>query len=102
MTGEITLRGKVLPIGGLKEKALGAHRAGIRRIIFPKRNEIELDEVPEQLKEEMTFIPVEHVDEVLAEALVPAIEPGGATKRGTRSSAKRSPATRARKAAASA
>jgi ATP-dependent Lon protease len=102
MTGEITLRGKVLPIGGLKEKALGAHRAGIRRIIFPKRNEIELDEVPEQLRDEMTFIPVEHVDEVLAEALVPAITPGKTSKRGARATPKRSPASRGRKAAASA
>ncbi|HEX3246782.1 MAG TPA: S16 family serine protease, partial [Chloroflexota bacterium] len=102
MTGEITLRGKVLPIGGLKEKALGAHRAGLRRIIFPKRNEIELDEVPEQLREEMTFIPVEHVDEVLREALGPAVEPRPVSKRGPRTTTKRPATQRGRKAAASA
>lgn len=95
MTGEITLRGKVLPIGGLKEKALGAHRAGIRRIIFPKRNEIELDEIPEQLRDEMTFLPVEHVDDVLREALVP-----NKSKRSTGRTKGATTATRVRKAAA--
>ncbi|MFN0071364.1 MAG: endopeptidase La [Chloroflexota bacterium] len=102
MTGEITLRGKVLPIGGLKEKALGAHRAGIRRIIFPKRNEIELDEVPQQLRDEMTFIPVEHVDEVLREALQPLIDPVAEPSGGAQSGTKRVPGARNRKAAASA
>ncbi len=76
MTGEITLRGKVLPIGGLKEKVLAAHRAGIRTVIIPKRNEADLDEIPEELRAEMRFVPVERVEEVLAEALrSQAIEP---------------------------
>ena len=101
MTGEITLRGKVLPIGGLKEKALGAHRAGIRRIIFPRRNEIELDEVPEQLREEMTFIPVDNVEEVLREAL-PASPLASDASEPSANSRKRTPARRSRRAAASA
>ncbi|MGI5836377.1 MAG: endopeptidase La [Chloroflexota bacterium] len=71
MTGEITLRGKVLPIGGLKEKILGAHRAGINTIILPKRNEGDLEDLPPELREKMEFVPVENVDEVLARALVP-------------------------------
>jgi ATP-dependent Lon protease len=69
MTGEITLRGRVLPIGGLKEKVLGAHRAGIRTIILPKRNEYDLDELPPELISEMKFTTVETVEEVLAAAL---------------------------------
>ena len=70
MTGEITLRGRVLPVGGLKEKVLAAHRAGIRTVILPKENERDLEEIPENVRAEMTFIPVEHVDEVLAVALL--------------------------------
>ncbi len=70
MTGEITLRGKVLPIGGLKEKILGAHRAGITTIILPKRNEGDLDDLPPELREKMEFVPVENVDEVLNRALL--------------------------------
>jgi ATP-dependent Lon protease len=69
MTGEITLRGKVLPVGGIKEKVLGAHRAGIRTIILPRRNEADLDELPEPLRAELTVHPVDSVDEVLALAL---------------------------------
>jgi ATP-dependent Lon protease len=69
MTGEITLRGRVLPIGGLKEKVLGAHRAGIRTIVLPKRNEHDLDELPPELMSVMKFVPVETVEEVLAAAL---------------------------------
>ncbi|WP_117170468.1 endopeptidase La [Paraliobacillus sediminis] len=70
MTGEITLRGRVLPIGGLKEKALSAHRAGITTIIIPKENEKDLDEIPKSVREELTFIPVQHLDTVLEHALV--------------------------------
>jgi len=70
MTGEITLLGKVLPIGGLKEKILGAHRAGITTIILPKKNEGDLEDLPPELREKMEFIPVESIDEVLAKALV--------------------------------
>jgi ATP-dependent Lon protease len=69
MTGEITLRGRVLPIGGIKEKALGAHRAGIRTIILPKRNLDDLDDLPREVFEDLTFVPVETLDEVLATAL---------------------------------
>jgi len=72
MTGEITLLGKVLPIGGLKEKVLGAHRAGITTIILPKRNEGDLEELPAELREQMEFVPVETIDQVLAKALLPA------------------------------
>ena len=70
MTGEITLRGRVLPIGGLKEKALGAMRAGIRKIIIPEKNRKELDEIPRQLKRRIKFLPVKHMDEVLSHALL--------------------------------
>src|SRR5438067_2522539 len=68
MTGEITLRGKVLPIGGVKEKVLAAHRAGIRRVLVPARNEADLDDIPRELREEMEIVLVESIDEVLKEA----------------------------------
>lgn len=70
MTGEVTLRGRVLPIGGLKEKALAAHRAGIRTILLPQDNEKDIIEIPESVRAEMTFIPVSHMDQVLEHALV--------------------------------
>ncbi|CAM3500987.1 endopeptidase La [Marinicrinis lubricantis] len=70
MTGEITLRGRVLPIGGLKEKSLAAHRAGIKKVLLPKENEKDLHELPESVSEHMTFVPVSHMDEVLEHALV--------------------------------
>jgi len=69
MTGEITLRGLVLPIGGLKEKSLAAMRAGITTVIIPKLNEKDLVDVPEEAKQKLKFVPVENVDEVLAVAL---------------------------------
>jgi ATP-dependent Lon protease len=69
MTGEITLRGNVLPIGGLKEKALAAHRGGIRRVMLPKENENDIEEIPATVRNELELIPVSHVDEVLFEAL---------------------------------
>jgi ATP-dependent Lon protease len=72
MTGEITLRGKVLPIGGLKEKALAAHRAGIKTIIIPKENERDLEEIPEKVKNDVSFRPVSRMDEVLEIALLEA------------------------------
>jgi len=71
MTGEITLRGKVLAIGGIKEKVLGARRAGINTIIMPKRNEKDLEDIPENVRQEMHFIFVETIDEVLEHALGP-------------------------------
>lgn len=70
MTGEITLRGKVLPIGGLKEKSLAAYREGIYTVIMPKANERDLDEIAPEVKAKMKFIPVETIDEVLKVALV--------------------------------
>ncbi|MFB0844266.1 endopeptidase La [Paenibacillus oleatilyticus] len=70
MTGEITLRGRVLPIGGLKEKAMAAHRAGIRTVLLPKDNAKDIEEIPESVRSELTFIPVSHMDEVLEHALV--------------------------------
>lgn len=70
MTGEITLRGRVLPIGGLKEKSLGAHRAGITTIIIPKDNERDIDDIPESIRQELTFKPVTSAEEVLNIALV--------------------------------
>ncbi|MCG7410181.1 endopeptidase La [Paenibacillus sp. ACRRX] len=70
MTGEITLRGRVLPIGGLKEKSLAAHRAGIRKVLFPHDNERDLQDVPESVRSELTFVPVQNLDEVLQHAIV--------------------------------
>jgi ATP-dependent Lon protease len=70
MTGEITLRGRVLPIGGLKEKTLSAHRAGLTKIIMPKDNEKDIEDIPESVRNDLTFVPVSHLDEVLQHALV--------------------------------
>lgn len=70
MTGEITLRGRVLPIGGLKEKSLGAHRAGLSKIILPKDNVKDIDDIPESVRNDLEFVPVSHVDEVLQHALL--------------------------------
>ncbi|HEX6592975.1 MAG TPA: endopeptidase La [Bacillota bacterium] len=70
MTGEITLRGRVLPIGGLKEKSLSAHRAGITTIIIPEDNEKDLEDIPESVRKDLTFIKVKHLDDVLKHALV--------------------------------
>jgi ATP-dependent Lon protease len=75
MTGEVTLQGRVLPIGGLKQKVLAAHRAGLTEVILPKRNEGDLEDVPQSVRDAMTFHPVETVDEVLAVALQRAEEP---------------------------
>lgn len=69
MTGEITLRGRVLPIGGLKEKTLSAHRAGLTKIILPKDNEKDIEDIPESVRNDLVFVPVTHVDEVLKHAL---------------------------------
>jgi ATP-dependent Lon protease len=76
MTGEITLRGKVLPIGGVKEKVLAAHRAGIKTVILPKRNERDLDDIPPELRDDLTFVLADRVEDVLNAALLPqASEP---------------------------
>jgi ATP-dependent Lon protease len=78
MTGEITLRGRVLPIGGIKEKVLGAHRAGLRRVLLPRRNEADLDDIPADLRKEMQLVLIESIDEVLREALTPPVAANGA------------------------
>ena len=69
MTGEITLRGEVLPIGGLKEKMLAAHRGGITTILIPHDNEKDLVEIPKNIKDKLTILPVKWIDEVLQHAL---------------------------------
>ena len=74
MTGEITLRGRVLPVGGVKMKVLAAHRAGLTTVILPKRNEHDLDELPEEVRQAITFVPVEMIHEVLSTALQPVAE----------------------------
>ena len=71
MTGEITLRGRVLPIGGLREKVLAAYREGIRTIILPAANKRDIDDIPDVVREKLHFVPVENMDEVLEEALLP-------------------------------
>ena len=72
MTAEITLRGKVLPVGGIKEKVLAAHRAGIRSVILPRRNERDIEDVPEELRKQLRFIFVDDASEVLQHALTPS------------------------------
>ncbi|MDH5332306.1 MAG: endopeptidase La, partial [Thermoleophilia bacterium] len=71
MTGEVTLQGRVLPIGGLKQKVLAAHAAGLTDVVIPERNRQDLEDVPEHVREEMTFHPVISLDEVLEIALEP-------------------------------
>jgi ATP-dependent Lon protease len=80
MTGEITLRGNVLPIGGLKEKILAARRAGVTTLVCPKLNQMELEEVPAHVRRGLEFHLVEEFDEVLKLALVPPLAPRGASK----------------------
>ena len=69
MTGEVSIRGTVLPIGGLKEKLLAAHRGGIKKVLIPKENEKDLEDIPQNVKDSLTIVPVEHADEVLKHAL---------------------------------
>lgn len=69
ITGEIILRGKVLPVGGIEEKVLAAYRAGTKSAVLPKENEKDLEEVPQQIKEELKFIFVDHIDDVLEAAV---------------------------------
>ena len=77
MTGEVTLQGRVLPIGGLKQKVLAAHAAGLTDVILPERNRPDLDDVPEEVRSEMSFHPVMTIGEVLELALEPAPAPVG-------------------------
>jgi ATP-dependent Lon protease len=74
MTGEVTLQGQVLPIGGVKQKVLAAHRHGLKTVLLPKANEIDLDDVPQEIRDELKFVLVERLGEVLARALVPEVE----------------------------
>jgi ATP-dependent Lon protease len=70
MTGEITLRGNVLPIGGVKEKSMSAHRAGIKKVLLPIDNKKDIEDIPESIREELEIVLVEHMDQVLEQALV--------------------------------
>jgi len=70
MTGEITLRGQVLPVGGIKEKMLAAHRAGLKTIFLPKENKGDLDDLPEEVRKSIQFIPVDDVNQILKKAMV--------------------------------
>ncbi len=74
MTGEITLRGRVLPIGGLKEKSLAAKRAGIKKILIPQENEKDLEKIPDAVKKAIEFVIVSSMDQVLEHALVKNIK----------------------------
>jgi ATP-dependent Lon protease len=94
MTGEITLTGKVLPIGGLKEKALAAMRHGIKTIVIPYKNRKDVDDIPEEYRQALTFIPVKTIEEVLAVVLTDKVtgmrtsKPSGATHRDERAAGK--------------
>ena len=72
MTGEITLRGKVLPVGGIREKVLAAHRIGVKRVILPRQNERDLEDVPPEVRGDLEFVLVDTAEEVLEHALTPA------------------------------
>jgi len=78
MTGEITLRGTVLPVGGIKEKVLAAHRAGIKRVVLPERNRKDIVDIPETIRQELELVFVKKIDEVLELTLetVPVVGPG--------------------------
>ena len=74
MTGEITLRGRVLPIGGLKEKVMAAHRAGLKTMIVPRKNEKDMVEIPKKILSDLNFVLVDHMDEVIEHALRPVVK----------------------------
>ena len=84
MTGEITLRGEVLPIGGLKEKLLAAHRGGITTVLIPEENEKDLAEIPKNIKDKLDIVPVKWIDEVLQLALQNMPQPAGRRRRSRR------------------
>ena len=70
MTGEITLRGKILPVGGIREKVMAAHRAGIRKVLLPKDNEADISDIPQTVRDEMEFVLIKHVNDALKQVLV--------------------------------
>ena len=74
MTGEVTLRGRVLPVGGIKTKVLAAHRAGLKKVILPKRNERDLEDIPDEVRNDLEFLLVERIDEALEVGLLPCLE----------------------------
>jgi ATP-dependent Lon protease len=80
MTGEITLRGQVLPVGGIKEKALAAHRSGLKVLILPKRNEADLEDLPEEVIADLKFIFVDTIDQVIDAALERTAKSGNGKK----------------------
>jgi ATP-dependent Lon protease len=88
MTGEITLRGRVLPVGGVREKVLAAHRAGIKTVIIPKKNLKDLVDVPKKARNDLNICPVEHLDEVLELAVLPPNKPKTSKAGGTRKKAR--------------
>ena len=94
MTGEITLRGQILKIGGLKEKLLAAKRGGIKNVIIPKENEPDLQEIPDQITKSLNIIPVEWIDEVISSALVK--EPIPSSKSAANEKTKNTKSTRAK------
>jgi len=98
MTGEVTLRGKVLPVGGIKEKVLAAHRASLKAVILPRRNEVDLEDVPDEVRQEMKFIFADTVSDVLAAGLKPKRKPSAKRKP---SPSKSKPAAARRKTASS-
>ncbi|MGA9397515.1 MAG: S16 family serine protease, partial [Anaerolineaceae bacterium] len=75
MTGEITLRGKILPVGGIREKVLAAHRSGLKKLFMPERNLKDLVDVPRKVKTDIKIVPVVHMDDILRMALYPASPP---------------------------
>jgi ATP-dependent Lon protease len=101
MTGEITLRGQVLPIGGLKEKVLAAHRAGLKTVIIPKRNENDLDDVPAEVRQQIHFVLADRMDDVLGAALEQPVADGRGSRarNGRRTNARPGRAARSRSAA---
>ena len=74
MTGEVSLQGQVLPIGGVKQKVLAAHRNGLKTVILPRANEVDLDDVPQKIRDELTFVLVDHLEDVLDAALTLEVE----------------------------
>ena len=95
MTGEITRRGEVLPIGGLKEKLLAAHRGGITTVVIPQENEKDLAEIPKNIKDKLTIVPVKWIDEVLQVALQHMPIPTGEGDDAAKKQAKKSGGKRA-------